>query len=164
MQRQIKNQLRIMESILNHLKNKMVANIEHDLANKNKTEGYYTLFELVLNAYNAYQEEERDGVDYIFNINNIEDVKCCLNGGMTIDELATIYNESKVNTSPYFFFGVNHKVPNVFWNEVEVIGQLVTHLYEIIPCVIAYVVYNDAYKKLYEYCITNYMTENNLVP
>ena len=151
-----------MESILNHLKNKMVANIAHDLANK--TEGYYNLLELVLNAYNTYQEEERDGVDYIFNINNIEDVKCCLNGGITIDELATIYNGSKVDTSPYFFFGVNHKIPNVIWNESVLIEILVSRLYEIIPCVIAYVVYHDAYKKLYEYCITNYMTENNLVP
>ena len=30
---------------------------------------------VTLNAYNCYQEEERDGVDYIFDLNNADDLK-----------------------------------------------------------------------------------------
>ena len=49
----------------------MVAEIRNAVFNdlmSMKEEG--ALLKLVLNAYNAYQEDERDGVDYIFDLTN----------------------------------------------------------------------------------------------
>ena len=56
--------------------NTMVENIKksiiRDLNDVYSDKGYKVL-KMVLAAYNDFQESERDGVDYIFDINNTDD-------------------------------------------------------------------------------------------
>ena len=56
----------------------------------NKPSGDY--FNMLLLAYNRWQEDEHSGVDYIFNINNPDDLIDCIKGGLTADEIAKVLN------------------------------------------------------------------------
>lgn len=119
---------------------------------------------LVLNAYNRYQEDERDGVDYIFNINKAEDLKCCIDGGMTANEISWVFTESQktAKNTPYFMFGQNHKQPEMIetWDGLK--SYLSNFLGSVLLCMLAYHD-TDGYKQLYDHCISDYMINNNLV-
>ena len=52
--------------------------------NRNDTK----VIEMVLAAYNRYQEDEHDGVDYLFDITNQNDLKCMVEGGLNVAEIA----------------------------------------------------------------------------
>lgn len=41
----------------------------------------------LLNAYNRYQEDERDGTDYIFDLTKVDDIICLIKGGYTLEDL-----------------------------------------------------------------------------
>ena len=162
-----------MENVLNNLVAEIKSNIAHDLENYLKQYRPHAnsyphfnieLLWLVLNAYNTYQEEERDGVDYIFNINNPEDLKCCIEGGMTARQVAWLYDQSQVNTTPFFYFGVNHEKPKPIANWEALIINLINWLDNILPCVLAYPYSLKSYEELYKACITNYMINSQLVP
>ena len=162
-----------MENVLNKLVAEIKSNIAHELENYLKQYRPYgnsyphfniELLWLVLNAYNTYQEEERDGVDYIFNINNPEDLKCCIEGGMTAKQVAWLYDQSQVNTTPFFYFGVNYEKPKPIANWEALIINLIKWLDNILPCVLAYPYSLKSYEELYKACITNYMINNQLVP
>ena len=64
-----------METAILALVNALKRNIANDMHDSKKGE---VITRYVLDAYNAYQEQERDGVDYIFNIHNREDLACCV--------------------------------------------------------------------------------------
>ena len=134
-----------METAIKTLVNALKRNIANDMHDSKKGE---VITRYVLDAYNAYQEQERDGVDYIFNIHNREDLACCVDGGLTAKEIAALYNASK-KTTPYFFFGVNHETPMVIINEDVLKTHLIKSLDEIIPCVVAYSHCVESYRKLY---------------
>ena len=162
-----------MENVLNKLVAEIKSNIAHDLENYLKQYRPHAnsyphfnieLLWLVLNAYNTYQEEERDGVDYIFNINNPEDLKCCIEGGMTAKQVAWLYDQSQVNTTPFFYFGVNYEKPKPIANWEALIINLINWLDNILPCVLAYPYSLKSYEELYKACITKYMINSQLVP
>ena len=44
----------------------------------------------LLNAYNRWQEDEKDGVDYIFHIDKQDDLISCVNGGMTSEDIVKL--------------------------------------------------------------------------
>lgn len=151
-----------MENVLKKLVNEIKNNIAHDLRRYPYRNG--DLLKLVLNAYNTYQNEERDGVDYIFDINNLEDLKTCIEGGMTAKEVGWIYEQSHVNTTPLFYFGVNYEKPKPIANYEALIDNLINWLDDILPCVLAYPYLLKSYEELYKVCITDYMFNNQLVP
>ncbi|MBP5458492.1 MAG: hypothetical protein J6Y37_18525 [Paludibacteraceae bacterium] len=141
-----------------HVFENMKNAIVRDIQGVHSLEGSDSL-PVVLNAYNAYQEEERDGVDYIFDIRNIEDLTCCVNGGMTAKEIHDIYEGSK-NHTPYFYFGVNHKSPEPI-KSIEVLrDNLANWLDEVLPPVIAFPFARDAYKELYVRYVTTAMLKD----
>lgn len=109
-------------------------------------------FDLLLAAYNRWQEDERDGVDYLFNVTNSEDVICCLKGGLTMEQLRTMLNEYEANGIEYFYFGCNHPTPTMVTLE-KVISQLTANADEIVKYAIAYPSV-DEYKAIYELFIT----------
>lgn len=109
-------------------------------------------FDLLLAAYNRWQEDERDGVDYLFNVTNSEDVICCLKGGLTMEQLRTMLNEYEANGIEYFYFGCNHPTPTMVTLE-KVISQLTANVDEIVKYAIAYPSV-DEYKAIYELFIT----------
>ena len=66
----------------------------------------------LLKAYNTYQEENRDGVDYLFSLENGHDLAVCFEGGIKIEDVADMHNHY-VNdgATEYFLFGVNYDRP-----------------------------------------------------
>lgn len=74
-------------------------------------------FSCIFAAYNRFQEDERDGVDYLFDINNNDDSACVIKGGMTIEELFNLNKKCDQLDKRYYFFGHNHTTP-------ELVGML----------------------------------------
>ena len=150
-----------MEVIIKKLTEIIESNLIHDM--NCEQIGDDTAI-LVLNAYNRYQEEERDGVDYIFDIRKGEDLKCCIDGGMTAHEIACINEEctKTAKSTPYFMFGQNHKNSDVIPTWAQLKQVLCASLHEVILHTLADP-YNDGYKELYKHCVTEYMWNNNLV-
>ncbi len=118
----------------------------------------------VLDAYNRYCEDEHDGVDYIFSLDKAEDLKCCIDCGMTAQEISCLYNECNVNakSTHFFVFGRNHAQAETFENWEYLKKYLTFFLDGIIMCMLAYQEVEE-YRRLYNHCITNYMIDNNLV-
>lgn len=69
-------------------------------------------FKIALNAYNRYQEDERDGVDYIFDITNKEDLIAMIDGGLTAVEIHDMVNRGQ----RFFLFGCNYAYPTALNN------------------------------------------------
>lgn len=68
--------------------------------------------QMAIDTYNAYQENERDSVDYIFDLDNAQDLRTCICGGLTAKEISKLYNESLCEGyTKFFMFGVNHTKP-----------------------------------------------------
>ena len=151
-----------MENVLNNLVKEIKNNIVHALKQYPDRNG--ELLKLVLNAYNTYQEEERDGVDYIFDINKPEDLKSCIEGGMSAKDVSWLYNQSQVNTTPLFYFGVNYEKPKPIANYDALVVDLINWLDDVLPCVLAYPYLHKSFEKLYTLYITDYMINNKLVP
>ena len=151
-----------MENVLNKLVAEIKSNIAHDL--KQCLDHNGELLKLVLDAYNTYQEEEQDGLYYIFDINKPEDLKSCIENGMTAQEVAWLYDQSQVNTTTFFYFGVNFEKPKPIANYDALVVNLINWLDNILPCVLAYPYLLKSYEELYKVCVTDYMINNQLVP
>lgn len=108
----------------------------------------------LLNLYNRFQEDERNGVDYLFSISSNEDVMTCLKGGMTINELHSLLDENEeTSNTPLFFFGENHTTPRLI--SVDAFKeQLYTHGYELAECIVAY-----PWVEEYRYFYTKFVTD-----
>lgn len=117
----------------------------------------------VLAAYNRFQEDERDGVDYLFDINNKDDVKCCLDGGLSVPDLAKAYFDYEARLfTPHFFFGVNHPKPSFIMGKEGLKKLLQNYLSDIIRYAFCY--HNVAeYSVLLDRLISDYMIEQEMV-
>lgn len=149
-----------METIINKLAESIESNLIHDMNCEQIGDDTAVL---VLNAYNRYQEDERDGVDYIFDIRKKEDLKCCIEGGMTAQEISCTYEECIARAhTPYFMFGQNHKQAEVIPTWTQLKRVLGVSLHEVVMHMISDP-YVDGYKELYKHCVTDYMWSNDLV-
>jgi hypothetical protein len=115
---------------------------------------------MLLKAYNRYQEDERDGVDYIFNINNQDDLITCIQGGLTAKEIVNFHNRVKswVNPTPHFLFGCNHKEMKPMGRD-NIVDAIVAVLDELIDNIIAYP-WVEEYRAVYTHYITNKIIED----
>ena len=135
----------------------MKRRIAHDLRNDN-TNG---VLDMVLNAYNRYQEDERDGVDYIFDLNNQNDLKCMVDGGLTVTEIVSAWNKvQNEGITSYFHFGCNYDGLEALGTTTDVKHDLISWLPIFIPYVLMYVTRCTEYQAIYEHYITEYL-ENN---
>ena len=136
----------------------MVENIKNaiirDTDDVYSTKGDMVL-KMVLAAYNDFQESERDGVDYIFDLDNQDDLKCCVEGGLTAKEICGLYHQSQMNTLKYFYFGCNYEkaTPIRTWRELRM--NLVAWLDELLPNVLAYPYAYQSYKAIYTAYVTD---------
>lgn len=93
----------------------------------------------LIDVYNTYQEEERDGVDYIFDFHNKEDLCTCIKGGLTAEELAELVAKSLDNDgenyTTNFLFGCNHESPYLLTHSV-LITTLALNANEIVDCML----------------------------
>lgn len=90
----------------------------------------------LIDVYNTYQEEERGGVDYIFDLQNKEDLCTCIKGGLTAEEIAELVAKSfDENYTTKFLFGCNHESPYLLTHSV-LISSLALHATEIVDCML----------------------------
>lgn len=143
-----------MEKAIKTMVQKISGAIINDTCNVFSVEGDIVL-KMVLAAYNDYQESERDGVDYIFDIENTNDLKCCIDGGMTAKEIGGLYLGSHSQHLRYFYFGCNHPTPKPIANWETLRQQLVSWLPDLIPNVLAYPFAYESYKQLYVRYVTD---------
>lgn len=137
----------------------IIANVEKsiisDIAN-NDTD----VINEVLAAYNWYQEDEKDGADYLFNLGNQEDLICMVKGGLTAAEIADAWKKiQKEHITPYFHFGVNYHGLSAAGDFNKLKATLISWLDEIIPCVIKYAPMCPEYAVIYQRYITYYLEE-----
>lgn len=97
-----------LEKMAKHISENVFAKIvENAIANDDGIS-----IQLAIDTYNAYQENERDGVDYIFDLDDAHDLRTCISGGLTAKEISGLYNESLCEgCTKFFMFGVNHSKP-----------------------------------------------------
>ena len=103
----------------------------------------------VLHAYNQWQEDERDGADYIFSLDNQKDLECLVRGGMTAKEICglELKNGHTNSYTKYFFYGQNHYPAEQIKDNEQLIFILTDSLYLLRP----YVFLNpSSYRELYE--------------
>ena len=115
------------------------------------------IFNKALIAYNQYQEDERFGVDYIFDLDDQEDLKTLVNCGVTASEISRLYNDVESADSNYLYCGENHTNLHCL-NMSEIDKQLIANMEEIVLCMLAYP-YVDGYTSLYQEFVTNYIVE-----
>ena len=139
-----------IESMVQKVSNAIIK----DTRNVFSVEGDMVL-KMVLAAYNDFQESERDGVDYIFDIENTDDLKCCIDGGMTAKEIGGLYLGSHSRHLRYFYFGCNHPTAEPIANWETLRQQLVSWLPDLIPNVLAYPFAYESYKELYVRYVTD---------
>lgn len=110
---------------------------------------------MVLKAYNNFQESERSGVDYIFDINNTDDLKCCIDGGMTAKEIGRLYLGSHNDHLQYFYFGCNYPKPQPIntWEELRM--NMIAWLDDLLVDVLAYPYAYESYKNIYIAYVTD---------
>ena len=143
-----------MEKAIKTMVQKISSAIINDTRNVFSVEGDIVL-KMVLAAYNDFQESERDGVDYIFDIDNLDDLKCCVEGGMTAKEIGGLYLGSQSQHLRYFYFGCNYPTPKPIANWETLRQQLISWLPELIPNVLAYPFDNESYRQLYVRYVTD---------
>jgi hypothetical protein len=111
--------------------------------------------DMFLKAYNRWQEDEHNGVDYIFNINNPDDLIDCIKGGLTADEIVNFVNNTKAWASEapnYFLFGCNHKLQAL--SKGHIYNLIYNNLDDIVDCIIAYP-WVEEYRAIYVEVVTN---------
>jgi hypothetical protein len=102
---------------------------------------------ILLETYNAYQENERDGVDYIFDACNQEDMEFLVYDRKMPDEhFAILVLGTILGNMQYFFYGCNHPEPKLM-TELEFHTQIVSYVSEYLPYVLAY---PQCYKEFYQ--------------
>ena len=143
-----------MKKAIETMVQKVSNAIINDTRNVFSVEGDMVL-KMVLAAYNDFQESERDGVDYIFDIENTDDLKCCIDGGMTAKEIGGLYLGSHSRHLRYFYFGCNHPTAEPIANWETLRQQLVSWLPDLIPNVLAYPFAYESYKELYVRYVTD---------
>lgn len=135
--------------------NNIVSNIKADLSSNND-EKKEKAFNIALKAYNAYQSNERDSVDYIFNANNIEDCKTLVNCGMTHKKFHDVVIASETK-SDYFFYGINYP-EIVFLTKTQLFAQILGNLEDVIKHAMIQP-YLDGYNQLFHNYISYILYE-----
>lgn len=148
-----------MKETINTLKAKIIEAIGNDLKYSNQV-----IINIMLGAYNRYQEDEKDGADYIFDINNNDDIKCCIDGGMNVEVICRLWNEYQSNhTTQYFMYGAFHKDPHMLASD----GTLKVIMAGLLDNIVSYALAFpevDGYKELYSRYVSDYMMYNDILP
>lgn len=113
-------------------------------------------FNIGLKAYNAYQENERNGVDYIFNANNVEDCKTLAKCGATLKEYHDAVMASEIE-SDYFFYGENHS-QITFCSKKQVVEQILSYIEDVVKHAMIQP-YLDGYNQLFHNYISYVLYE-----
>ena len=132
---------------------KLVSNaiIEDLKDNSGNVQNQDDILNTMLEAYNMWQEDTHDGVDYIFNINNKKDVICILqDDNMQVRDISSLYiNQFNSNGTPYFRYGQNYEKPKVFTSMESLKEQLIDNTEWVITHLFLFANNTDIYHKLF---------------
>lgn len=120
-----------------------------------------SVLEMVLKAYNRFQEDERDGADYIFDIDDKDDLAYLVNNcDITAQDIWRIVNTMGENDYlPYFHIGYNYPQPHIIGRLKDLQRNLIAWLDELLPFVFKYVTRCEEYQAIYEHYVTEYLEE-----
>lgn len=117
------------------------------------------IWQMMLDVYNRYQEDERDGVDYIFDLNKQEDLVTLVKGGMTYSDICYVKSNSiPQGNSVFIHFGCNYPKPFNLTTDV-ITNNIIDSLNELIDEIVAYP-WVEEYRKVYTFFITNKIIED----
>lgn len=111
------------------------------------------LYEKLRKAYNFYQNQECNDAGRVYDFNNIEDLKACLDCLGDRHKFRTILNESIKTHNDFFRLDYDAKRAWLVGNVRDIIANAAL---EIVTCVVYYP--HDDYKPLYEYYVSDSMT------
>lgn len=123
----------------------------------------FSLEQMVM-LWNRFSEDEKNGVDYMFNFNNKEDIisllKCKnFNSHTLCDIVLDFKNKHDVNTS-YFLY--NDETMCYQSLSMDYILKLIlTYIDEIVTCILSYP-FVDEYKTFYLYFMTDVIIDQEL--
>lgn len=121
---------------------------------------------MLLAAYNEWQEDERDGADYIFDINNEKDLKFVVDRGLlSAQGIAFVVNKCETGL---FQFSGNDPDAGVKGFSIEEVKKILTNSSDtFIRYVIMYAARcgsNSAYTNVYEEYIVQVLETSNFNP
>lgn len=141
-----------MHTILHTMLGVIEKKIGYDLA-KGKN------IELCLDAYNQWEEDERDGIDYIFNIDDPNDLKYLVDNDMiTANGIAFVLSQE---IHLFMFEGEKDAGIRIVSMD-ELLEKLFISAYEYMAYAIMYVGRcepDSPYAKIYEEYVTNYIKD-----
>lgn len=135
------------ETPFQQILNEVMAQIKHDIADKEKCDMY--IIDLVLNAHNShYEHEERDSGMVIYDINNQTDVQTCVNKGMGAHTIAELWNGwQEIHCSYFLYGGEKGWIKTMTWEDF--IQFLLDNLEDVISAVLRRPFIMDSYRDLY---------------
>lgn len=117
---------------------------------------------MLIHAYNHFREDEFDGADYIFNLNSADDLKCCIDGGMTAGEIAELYsNWHGRNYTEYFTFGHTTK-GSQYAHQFPTTGDICDAIRGDLDALVMRIIchpYVEAYRPLWVRYVSDYMID-----
>ena len=141
-----------MKRVIEILEENVLSQICRDIMSGNSDD----VKRILLETYNAYQENERDGVDYIFDTRNQEDMDFLVyDRKMPNEHFATLVLGLILGDMRYFYYGCNHPEPKLM-NDLEFRTQIVSYVSEYLPYVLAYPhIYDEFYKRFVTPCLAD---------
>lgn len=141
--------------------------IADDLMNSN-AEKRNELLTKLLKAKNLYESDERDGFDYIYDINNSEDLALLLkNESLDAKEISAIWVAySNGFSTPYFYFAYDYsyittKVSIVRIKTLDdICNILLGNIKDVVKNIIAYPYACKPYEDLYVEYVTNMILDD----
>lgn len=142
--------------------------IADDLMNSN-AEKRNELLTKLLKAKNVYESDERDGIDYIYDINNSEDLRLLLkNDFLSAKEISAIWVAySNGAYTPYFYFEYDYSNMTTKANIVQIeslddiCNILLGNIEDVVKNIIAYPYAVKSYENLYIEYVTNIILDDN---
>ena len=116
------------------------------------TRDYDKIADELLKSYNFYQEEERDGANYIFDITNKKEV---METDLSMPEIVKLYCEEGL---PFFLCNANGV--KKFHEVQEVKSQILGYIVDIAEHIICYHEHCESHKYLYDRYICDTIINN----
>ena len=159
-----------MKTITSTIKENMVryltATLWSDMVSTTNREKANEVFNTLIQAYNEWQDEEHFGVDYLFNLNDKDDLIWAIKCGINSKEIAKmVMDKQNFGMTDYFFFGQNHTTPKQL-NTEQLAAQITTNLDAIVSHTLAYGAEGDtdSFKFIYNnYIATLFNTKEEKV-
>ena len=139
----------ITSTIKTTMVNYITASLWSDMVSTTNRKKADKVFNVLIQAYNKWQEDEHFGVDYLFDLNKEEDLICVLKGGITSKEIEQMYKDIRdFGMTSYFLFGENHTTAEHLTTE-QLASLIITNLDAVVSYILAYDSDSDNFKFIY---------------